>query len=163
MSKRPGVTKMLSKMVQNRLISRNEYWSSEVTFDQWTDNERRIDFVSFKPARAGMSTTPATIELGEFTCYEIKSGMNDFTSGHGLSFYGDTNYIVTTPEFAQELCDKWLVPEGVGLLVPNKTGQALYCKRKPTLTARGGRTRSASELLWNMVKAHGTWNGRVSF
>ena len=41
-------------------------------------------------------TYAGDIERGEFVCYEIKSCKEDLYSGHGLRFYGDKNYIVTT-------------------------------------------------------------------
>jgi hypothetical protein len=43
------------------------------------------------------------IERGEFICYEIKSSYEDLYSGHGLNFYGDKNYIVTTMELGNRI------------------------------------------------------------
>ena len=83
---------MLSSLVEKRLNIRVAYWASEVSFDRATPNERRIDYMGFKPFTPGYVTMPASVELGEFSCYEIKSCMEDFTSGHGLTFYGDVNY-----------------------------------------------------------------------
>lgn len=58
--------------------------------------------MGFKPFTPGYVLMPASVELGEFSCYEVKSCMADFKSGHGLTFYGDVNYLVTTRELAEE-------------------------------------------------------------
>lgn len=44
----------------------------------------------FKP----VNNTVSGIEKGDFWCYEVKSSVEDFRSGHGLNFIGDYNYIV---------------------------------------------------------------------
>ncbi len=56
-----------------------------------------LDYIGFKPFTPGYVLEPSSVELGTFSCYEIKSCMADFKSGHGLTFYGDENYLVTTP------------------------------------------------------------------
>lgn len=66
---------MLSSLVEKRLNNRVAYWASEVSFDRATPNERRIDYMGFKPFTPGYVTMPASVELGEFSCYEIKSCM----------------------------------------------------------------------------------------
>jgi hypothetical protein len=157
MTNRPDITERLSKLVAKRLISQGEYWSPEVVFDQLTDNERRIDFVGFKPGQSSINTTAATVELGEFSCYEVKSCMGDFKSGHGLSFYGDHNYLVTTQEFAEELYQKIMLPNVDAVLCPDKNWTKLYQKFVPGPTCN--RTKPASEILWNIVLAHGLRNG----
>ncbi|KRK38995.1 hypothetical protein [Loigolactobacillus bifermentans] len=158
MAERSEITKRLSDLVAKRLVSQDEYWSSEVTFDQWRDSERRIDFVGFKPGRSGMAVTAATIELGEFSCYEVKSCMGDFKSGHGLSFYGDHNYLVTTQEFAEELYQKIMLPNNIdAVLCPDKNWTRLY--RKFDFGPNRNRARPASEMLWNIVLVHGHRNG----
>mgnify|MGYP000146531734 CR=1 FL=1 len=100
---RAETTAMLSKLVEKRLKNRVSFWASEVNFDLGTSKNRRIDFMGFKPFTPGYVLMPASVELGEFSCYEVKSCMADFKSGHGLTFYGDVNYLVTTRELAEEL------------------------------------------------------------
>ncbi|MFQ9101284.1 MAG: hypothetical protein ACLR5C_05010 [Bifidobacterium adolescentis] len=51
---RRDTTMMLSSLVEKRLNNRVAYWASEVSFDRATPNERRIDYMGFKPF------TPAT-------------------------------------------------------------------------------------------------------
>jgi len=151
---RPDITEKLSKLVAKRLDSQNSYWAPEVNFDENTKNARRVDFVGFKPYSFNGVLEPTCVELGTFTCYEVKSCMGDFKSGHGLSFYGDENYLVTTQEFAEELRNKMMLPRGVNaILCPDKNWTRLYTKfdlRNPEVH----RTRAASEMLWAIAQLH---------
>ena len=152
MSIRPEITEKLSKLVEKRLNSNHMYWSSEVSFDKGMQNERRIDFVGFKPYTPDMVTDFNSVELGRFECYEVKSCMADFKSGNGLTFYGDKNYLVTTKEFGQELYEKMIIPWQVDqVLVPDKNWSKLYTQHEGTGTHR---QRVSSEFLWEIVKAH---------
>ncbi len=77
--------------------------------------------MGFKPFTPGYVLMPASVELGEFSCYEVKSCMADFKSGHGLTFYGDVNYLVTTRELAEELRVNYLLPRNINqVLTPSK-------------------------------------------
>lgn len=151
---RPEITSKLSKLVEKRLESQHMYWSAEVDFDKNLENERRIDYVGFKPFTPFSVNEPASVELGNFEFYEVKSGMNDFKSGHGLTYYGDKNYLVTTQEFAEELRTTQNYPENVtSILCPDKNWTRLYTK----INLNGymvHRTRSSSEILWAIVQAH---------
>lgn len=118
---RAETTAMLSKLVEKRLKNRVSFWASEVNFDLGTSKNRRIDFMGFKPFTPGYVLMPASVELGEFSCYEVKSCMADFKSGHGLTFYGDVNYLVTTRELAEELRVNYLLPRNINqVLTPSK-------------------------------------------
>lgn len=123
---------MLSSLVEKRLNNRVAYWASEVSFDRATPNERRIDYMGFKPFTPGDVTMPASVELGEFSCYEIKSCMEDFTSGHGLTFYGDVNYLVTTRELAEQLRVTYRLPRNINqvLTTSKKRRQARTALRR---------------------------------
>lgn len=107
---RTDVTAMLSELVEKRLNNRVSFWASEVNFDLGTPNNRRIDYVGFKPFTPGFVLMPASVELGRFECYEVKSCMADFNSRHGLTFYGDVNYLVATRELAEELRVAYRLP-----------------------------------------------------
>lgn len=50
--------------------------------------------MKFKP----VNNTVSGIEKGDFYCYEVKSSIEDFNSGHGLNFIGDYNYLVMPEE-----------------------------------------------------------------
>lgn len=84
---RDETTGELSERVLARL--RREY--SLVASEVWVDDEHRVDFVGFRPER--LSPFPSSIERGEFVFVEVKSGMADFKSGHGLTFQGDANWL----------------------------------------------------------------------
>lgn len=163
MSERSNTTMMLSKLVALRLNSQKTYWSPEVNFDKGTKAERRIDFVSFKPCTPLLIVEPTSVEMGTFACYEVKSGMSDYTSGHGLTFYGDENYLVCTTEFAEELQRRYMqenlkMPDNISaILCPNKSGTALYQKYKVSdwVWYKPHRRRPASEMLWAIVQSHG--------
>lgn len=91
---RAETTAMLSKLVEKRLKNQTAFWASEVNFDRNTPDERRVDYVGFKPWNVNGEPVPASVEKGCFGFYEVKSCMADFTSGNGLTFYGDQNYLV---------------------------------------------------------------------
>ena len=151
---RPEITDKLSRLVEKRLASQNMYWSAEVDFDKNLENERRIDYVGFKAFTPFSVNEPSSVELGTFAFYEVKSCMADFKSGHGLSFYGDENYLVTTPEFAEELRATQNYPKNVtAILCPDKNWTRLYTKIN-LKTYMVHRTRSSSEILWAIVQAH---------
>lgn len=146
---------MLSELVEGRLGHQYAMWAAEVEFDKGTDRGIRIDYMGFSPRCVRNVTAPSSVELGKFDCYEVKSCMADFNSGHGLNFIGDRNFLVTTREVAEALCGKVyiyydvLVPDGPrGRLVPYMKGNDPYV----------GRTRPASEMLWQMCRAR---NNRV--
>ena len=78
---------MLSELVEKRLKNQTAFWASEVNFDRNTPEERRVDYVGFKPWNVNGEPVPASVEKGCFGFYEVKSCMADFTSGNGLTFY----------------------------------------------------------------------------
>ena len=85
MSKRPEITKNLSMALERYLNPQNDtriYIAKEVTFDYGTNHATRVDYMRFKP----VNNTVSGIEKGDFYCYEIKSSVEDFHSGHGLNF-----------------------------------------------------------------------------
>ncbi|WP_314576430.1 hypothetical protein [Enterococcus gilvus] len=81
--------------------------------------------------------------------------MADFKSGYGKTFRGDENYLVCERELANKLYEKGLLPDGAKLFVPNKPRTALIlafdCSNSFGDWSR--RTKSPSELLWNMICA----------
>ena len=134
---RAETTAMLSELVEKRLRNQTAFWASEVNFDRGTPDERRVDYVGFKPLNVNGEPVPASVEKGCFGFYEVKSCMADFTSGNGLTFYGDQNYLVCT----KELCDS--------------TGSKLILGHVQSYNDLSYRRRPASEILWAMVKANG--------
>lgn len=153
---RAETTAMLSKLVEKRLKNRVSYWASEVNFDLGTPRNRRIDYIGFKPFTPGYVLEPSSVELGTFSCYEIKSCMADFKLGHGLTFYGDQNYLVCTKELCDEIVWQKMVPPRVNaILTPDSTGSKLILDYVQSYNDLSYRRRPASEILWAMVKANG--------
>ena len=93
MSRRPEITATLSLALEKKINPYNDpriYWAKEVTFDYSTNHAVRVDYMRYKP----VNNTVSGIEKGDFNCYEVKSSVEDFRSGHGLNFLGDYNYLV---------------------------------------------------------------------
>ena len=92
-------TKLLTNLVIAD-ISDKPYYAKEVTLDWGTKNVKRVDVMHFSPAGV---IHVSDIEKGIFTCYEIKSCLQDLYSGHGLNFFGEKNYIVMTMQLYKEM------------------------------------------------------------
>lgn len=150
---RNDVTESLSELVRKKLSNTTIFWAEEVELDF---GKARVDFVGFKPfniLQNGMS--PAAIDKGIFSFYEVKSCLADFNSGHGKNFLGDENYLVCERELAEELHSKALLPHGVKVLVPNKprTGLIIAFDLSNSFGNWSRRTKTSGELLWNMISA----------
>ena len=139
-NKRPEITADLSARIEKKINPNNDtriYWSKEVTLDYGTEHTVRVDYIKFEP----VNNTVSGIEKGDFYCYEVKSSIEDFHSGHGLNFVGDYNYLVM-PEDVYETVKKE-IPHYVGVYVPDGSTD-LKCIKK---AKRYNRTRPVSELL----------------
>lgn len=150
---RAEITNSLSDLVRKKLSNNCTFWAEEVQLDF---GKARVDFVGFKPFNILQNEMcPAAIDCGTFSFYEVKSCMADFTSGYGKTFEGDENYLVCERELADKLRDKGMLPNGVKILVPNKPRNALIlaydCSNGFWDWKR--RTKSSSEMLWNMINA----------
>lgn len=66
---RAETTAMLSKLVEKRLKNQTAFWASEVNFDRNTSENRRVDYVGFKPWNINVRPLPL-----------VKSAMHDLTS-----------------------------------------------------------------------------------
>lgn len=97
---RKETTKLLTEILIADKLSDRKYYAKEVTLDYGTTHSKRIDVMQFSP-KGVMNVSD--IEKGIFTCYEIKSCIDDVYSGNGLNFYGEKNYIVTTMETYKKL------------------------------------------------------------
>lgn len=148
---RPETTRALSDMVEARLRGKT-YWAREVLLGATDARSPRVDYMSFRLAPShSLAITPGLIEQGEFACYEVKSCMADFRSGHGLNFVGDRNFLVCERELADKLYEQQLIPNNCTVLCPNKPRTAL----REVYDTVGGRPKlrdlSAAELLFSMV------------
>ncbi len=119
---RGEVTAELSEKVWARLCRENALVASEV----WVDDARRVDFVAYRPHRprdrSSNHATAAELESGTFTFVEVKSCMDDFTSGHGRTFEGDENWLVCPLELADSLASKGCCPKGAAVYSPDSRG-----------------------------------------
>ena len=103
MSNRPEITKKLSMSLEKYINPKNDtriYMAKEVTFDYATGHAIRVDYMKFKP----VNNTVSGIEKGDFYCYEVKSSIEDFNSGHGLNFIGDYNSVSYTHLTLPTIC-----------------------------------------------------------
>lgn len=150
---RMDTTSSLSDLVRKRIANKSNFFAEEVELDF---GKARVDFIGFSPfniLQNGMC--PAAIDKGIFSFYEVKSCMADFNSGFGKNFLGDENYLVCERELADELYQKSILPNGVKVLVPNKPRTALIVAfdLSGSFGTWSRRTKSSSELLWNMICA----------
>lgn len=156
MRQRDNITSDLSERVLARL--RHEY--SLVASEVWVDDDHRVDFVAFKPesfSPGRSSPTPSSIERGEFVFVEVKSCMADFKSGHGLTFQGDSNWLVCPQSLAESLYQTMGLPNGAAVFCPDAGGR-LRKKFDLSIGAGSFRTAPASELLYRMVNhSYNTW------
>lgn len=97
---RKEITKLLTDTLISTRLNDRKYYAKEVTLDYGTAHPKRVDVMQYIPSGV---TYASQIEHGEFVCYEIKSCKADVYSGHGLRFYGEKNYIVTTMQCYNEL------------------------------------------------------------
>lgn len=141
MTSRADVTRNLSEAVLKRL--RREF--TLVAREVWVDDVYRVDFVGFKPFPR--VSYPASLERGTFVFVEVKSCMDDYKSGHGLTFDGDANWLVCTQELRDLLGNR--IPYQASMLCPNKAGALTTVIEDRA--RRSFRRASALELLWRMV------------
>ena len=156
MESRKEVTRRLSELVEKRITGRNMVWSREGPFDKGTSSERRVDYVAFRPFMPEQRLEPSSLELGTFEFYEIKSCIADFESGHGLTFEGDENYLVTVPDLAERLRVEHRIPDDcTAVLVPTSDWSRLrraFGKDSDMHYRSIHRRRTAGELLLSIVK-----------
>ena len=93
-----------------------------------------------------VNNTVSGIEKGDFYCYEVKSSVEDFRSGHGLNFLGDYNYLVMPEKIYATISLE--VPHYVGVYVLD--GTELTCIKK---AKRHDRSRPVSEMLLMMFRS----------
>ena len=110
---RSETTYLLSCVLEKQILY-DKYWANEVSIRRGQPDYCRIDYMTFKAANESVGG----IEQGKFTCYEIKSCLDDYNSGHGLNFICDYNYIVTTVETCKQL-PQFPSTLGCYVLLPN--------------------------------------------
>lgn len=142
-SSRRDITAELSAKALKRLRKEFNLVSSEV----WVDGARRVDFVAY---RLGLGYANAAAERGKFCFVEVKSCMDDFTSGHGRTFEGDENWLVCPRELADALHKKLQLPRNCKVLCPDAAGN-LRVAYDTSQYGRSSRKLSTAALLLQMV------------
>lgn len=108
----------------------------------------------------GQGTTSYVEGEDEFVFVEVKSCMNDFKSGHGLTFRGDANWLVCPPDLAQTLYETRQLPKDAAVFCPDARGR-LQKKFDLGIGSGSSRIASVSELLFRMVN-HSAYSYRTS-
>ena len=150
--KRPEITKQLSELLEKHIDPHNDprvYWAKEVTFDYATSNTVRVDYMLFKPVNNSVSG----IEKGDFSCYEIKSSVDDFHSKNGHNFIGDKNYYVMPESVFESVKNE--IPYFVGVLCPCQVfnDSSVYQLTVVKNAKKHDRTKSVSEMLLMMWRS----------
>ena len=112
------------------------------------DSRHRVDFVAFSPGAGGRN---CALEHGKFVFVEVKSCMEDFKSGHGLTFLGDENWLVCPRDLADELHDRQSLPPRVQVYCPDKGGALRLAYDLRIHDGLSLRDDSTLCLLWAML------------
>lgn len=144
---RSETTEALTALAEARMRRRCRLWAPEVE----VTGGGRVDLMGFSPY--GERPDAAAIERGLLTCMEVKSCMADFTSGHGLNFVGDVNWLVCTRELLAELRDEGMAPSFAGVLCPDASwGRLVEAAPQPPEPCRWRRKMAAAEAIWRIAK-----------
>ena len=103
----------------------------------------------FKPVNNSVSG----IEKGDFSCYEIKSSVDDFHSKNGHNFIGDKNYYVMPESVFESVKNE--IPYFVGVLCPRQVfnDSSVYQLTVVKNAKKHDRTKSVSEMLLMMWRS----------
>lgn len=144
---RPETTKALTGLAESRIGRRCRLWAPEVE----VPSGGRVDLMGFRPY--GERPDAASIERGVLICYEVKSCMDDFESGHGLNFVGDENWLVCPRDLCDRLRESMRVPRDVGVLCPDAGWRRLLeVIKQPPVSYRHRRSMTAAEAIWRISK-----------
>lgn len=119
---RKETTKFLSDLlIRDRFSGMGKYWAREVTLNYGSEDVKRVDFMQFKPPS---TYSVSGIEKGEFICYEVKSCMEDYKSGHGQNFIGEKNYFVMPMSLYKSVVKT--LAYNIGVMVPLPVSKGWY-------------------------------------
>jgi len=90
---RDEITKLLSELLVRDVLYRC-LWVRDVRYRKLDGSGGHVDFMSFKTAEQVDGTSEAIVQGGSFTCYEVRSCMQDLVGGNGLNLVGDWNCLV---------------------------------------------------------------------
>jgi hypothetical protein len=149
---RRETTRKLSRSVEKHINPHDDtriYWAREVTFDYYSRNRIRVDYMLFRPK----NNTDKGIREGTFYCYEVKSSVADFQSKNGHNYVGDYNYYVMPETVFEKIKNK--IPPYVGVFVPScESCDGSYYHLKSVKNARRAeRSRTVLEMLLMMFRS----------
>lgn len=143
---RAEITEALTRLTEAHIRNRCRLWAPEVDVPGG-----RVDFMGFIPY--GNIIDAASLERGSLICYEIKSCMDDFRSGHGLNLIGDVNWIVCAKELCDALREGLKLPGNTGVLCPDKVYSKLVeTVHQPSPAYGFRRSMAASEAIWRIAR-----------
>lgn len=170
---RAETTELLCALLERDVLS-GTHWAREVKYLKLDGSIGRVDYMGFKPRTQVHGPSASAVEGGQFTCYELKSCMADYKSGHGLNFIGEKNVMVIPMALYKQLPQDELAKVSVYVPIPHydvvATGDMKWAewnepheltadKREWRLAKMadqmvvGNRRHSAAELLYAMLKA----------
>lgn len=141
--KRRETTAELSEKALRKLRREFLLVSAEV----WVDSGHRVDFVAYRTGSGGQNSA---VERGTFCFVEVKSCMDDFTSGHGKTFEGDENWLVCPRGLADALYEKAQLPKNCKVMCPDAAGR-LRVAYATSECGQSSRKLSTAALLCQMV------------
>lgn len=146
---RTETTFALTRLAESRIRRQCRLWAPEVK----VPGDGRVDFMGFQPYCDRPDA--ASIERGKLVCYEVKSCMADFESGHGLNFVGDVNWLVCPVELCESLRESLSLPSNAGVLCPDSGWGRLIVKIENPATSYSEirRSMTAAEAIWRITKA----------
>ena len=110
--------------------------------------------------RMGIDHVSYDLEMWKGKLASVCGLMNDFKSGHGLTFRGDANWLVCPPDLAQTLYETRQLPKDAAVFCPDARGR-LQKKFDLGIGSGSSRIASVSELLFRMVN-HSAYSYRTS-
>lgn len=155
---RDEITLELSGLVRSRIDRQCPLWGAEVDVPTGREDVPigRVDFAGFTPYGYGYGYVPdaSSLERGTLTCYEVKSCMADFRSGHGLNFVGDVNWLVCPFELCDQLRRSLALPKEAGVLCPDASWRRLLVKIENPCKAYSDirRSMTAAEAVWRISR-----------
>lgn len=143
---RTETTESLTRLVESHIKRHCKLWAPEVDVPGG-----RVDFMGF--SIYGDIVDAASVERGSLTCYEIKSCLDDFSSGHGMNLVGDVNWLVCPRELCDTLRENLRIPGTAGVLCPDSSYTKLIeTVHHPSPAYRLHRSLSAAEAIWRIAK-----------
>lgn len=154
---RGDITQILSCRLESDILARRNAWACWAAEVKLWPDDKRVDYIDFCPHKSISNRSAGAVERGQFAFFEVKSCMDDLTSGHGTNFEGDENWLVCPIELVEEMRQtQTTVPAGILALGEAGNGRTRFVRLQKERADGMGHTirrRSAAELLYSMTRA----------